>query len=184
MMGRSVRERTNYTTYLTKTTKVTNRVGGRVNNGAKFDELEFLDEDNNDGGGGGPRACSSLAQGMHATLPWIHSSDRVPSHNDRFIQCLSRQLLVQYIHSIRIIEQHQLGRIVFSVLPNSRSRASFINFPFNHDPSPNFGLNYIPSILSQEFLLTPKYILDTFYDRTFRAFRCPTNEGLRHPRTK
>ena len=53
MMSRSIRERTNYTIYLTKTTKITNRVGGRVNNSAKFDELEFLDEDNDDGCGRG-----------------------------------------------------------------------------------------------------------------------------------
>ena len=46
MMSRSIRERTNYIIYLMKPTKINNRMRERVNNSAKFDELEFLDENN------------------------------------------------------------------------------------------------------------------------------------------
>src|SRR5947207_7858631 len=51
-------------------TKPTGREGGREGeNSVGFNELEFLDEDNKDEEVERPRASSSLAQGMHATLP-------------------------------------------------------------------------------------------------------------------
>ena len=46
MMSRNIREWINYIIYLTKIMKINNWVKERINNSAKFDKLEFLDENN------------------------------------------------------------------------------------------------------------------------------------------
>ena len=46
MMSKSIKERTNYLIYLTKSTKINNQMKEKINNSTKFNELEFLDENN------------------------------------------------------------------------------------------------------------------------------------------
>ena len=46
MISKSIKEQTNYIIYLIKSMKINNRIKKRMNNSAKFDELEFLDKNN------------------------------------------------------------------------------------------------------------------------------------------